>query len=70
MLEGKTKTTLQPLAGKHNGGVLNLDDRADSDPHAHDVLKSDYPPAQPFYLNCLLPNWDNPPVSTLLCSML
>ena len=66
MFEGRTKVALQLLAGKHNGGVLNLDDKVDSGPHAHsvrDVLKSKHPPAQPLHLNCLLPNWGNPPVS-------
>jgi len=66
MFDGKTKAALRLLAGQHNDGVLNLDDRADSGPQAHsvrDVLKSKHPPAQPLYVNCLLPNWDNPPES-------
>ena len=46
-----------------NSNVLGM---TNSGPRAHsvrDVLKSKHPPAQPLHLNCLLPNWGNPPVS-------
>ena len=32
MFEGRTKAALQLLASQHNGGVLNLDDKADPGP--------------------------------------
>ena len=64
MFEGKTKAALQLLAGKGRGGVLNLDDDAVTDPLIHsvrEVLRSKHPTAQPLHLNCLLPNWADPP---------
>ena len=45
---------------------MNLDDKADLGPHARsvrDILKLKHPPAQPLHVDCLLPNWDNPPES-------
>ena len=66
MFEGKTKAALQLLAGKGRGGILNLDDDAVTDPPIRsvwEVLRSKYPTAQPLHLNCLLPNWADPPAT-------
>ena len=64
MFEGKTRAALQLVSGHHCGGVLNLDEVADpADPNCvvHDVLRAKHPSAQPLHINCLLPDWADPP---------
>ena len=64
MFEGKTKAALQLLDGRGQGGVLSLDDEINADSttrSVREILKSKHPSAQPLHMNCLLPNWANPP---------
>ena len=62
----ETKAALQLLAGEGHGGILNLDDDADTDPpicSVREVLRFKYLTAQPLHLNCLLPNWADLPAT-------
>ena len=64
MFEGKTKAALRLVSGYQRGGVLNLDEIADSASPGHcvrDVLWAKHPPAQPLDPKCLLQHWADPP---------
>ena len=64
MFEGKTKAALRLVSGYQRGGVLNLDEIADSASPGHcvrDVLRAKHPPAQPLDPKCLLQHWADPP---------
>ena len=53
------------MIGQNRGGVLNLNDPADSsNPEfsARDALNAKHPPAQPLHPECLLPLADTPAV--------
>jgi len=66
MFEGKTKAALDVVSSRGRCSVLNLDQAVDPDSPScvvRDVLKSKHPSAQPLYMECLLPGWDNPPPS-------
>ena len=64
MFEGKTKAALQLLDGRGHGGVLNLDAEINVDAFTRsfrEILKSKHLSTLPLHVNCLLPNWADPP---------
>ncbi|XP_065902627.1 uncharacterized protein [Dysidea avara] len=64
-IQGRLKSHLPKLiSGYQRGGVLNLDEIADSASPGHcvrDVLRAKHPPAQPLDPKCLLQHWADPP---------
>ena len=58
MFMGKCKAALDLISNAEKGGILHINDLADSDnpcsPSVKEVLISKHPPAQPAHSNCIL----------------